>query len=70
VFEKMKEQCPICKNKDFVDLTKDVEENEDFIRYFKKHIYCPSCEKYMFIGDKKKLEALEANTPASSAEIN
>ena len=53
----MKEHCPKCKNKDIIDLTEDVELNEDFIKYFKKHIFCPSCQTYMFIGDKKKMEA-------------
>jgi hypothetical protein len=48
--------CPFCKSREILDLTSEVESNEYFIRYFKKHIFCTSCETYMFIGDKKKLE--------------
>lgn len=55
----MKEECPKCKAKEIIDLTEDVEDNENFTDFFKAHVYCPSCETYMFIGDKSKLEAFD-----------
>lgn len=55
----MKEVCPKCKAKEILDLTEEVEDNEHFTDFFKAHVYCSSCETYMFIGDKSKLEAFD-----------
>ncbi len=49
--------CPKCREEDCKDLTQEVIDNVDFNKFFKKFIYCPDCDLFMFIGTTNKFDA-------------
>jgi hypothetical protein len=56
----MKLHCLECSSDKIIDLTHEVEDNIAFTLYFVKYIYCPQCDEFKFLKDKK---SDNANTP-------
>ncbi|MFX1389026.1 MAG: hypothetical protein ACFE9Z_03070 [Promethearchaeota archaeon] len=52
----MKLRCLECGSDEISDLTHEVKNKEEFYLYFKRYIYCPQCDEYKFLKDRRRID--------------
>ncbi|MFX0022052.1 MAG: hypothetical protein ACFE9S_06975 [Candidatus Hermodarchaeota archaeon] len=65
-------RCLECGSDKIIDLTNEVKDHKAFFLYFKKYIYCPQCDEFKFLRDKKRVDdtaplAIQQHPPENGA---